>query len=81
LLSAVSPIVALLRDEDAHFTLGVGPSMPPGRIADIVAHRLVSEPRERQEILEALDVRRRLALVTHGVSERLASLPRRGTLQ
>jgi Lon protease-like protein len=81
LLSAVSPIVAHVRKSDERFSLGVEPGMPPGRVADVVAHRLVTEPEARQRILEAIEVGERLALVTRAISDRLATLPGIGTLQ
>jgi len=81
LLSAVASVVSALRDSDAHYSLGVAASMPPGRLADVIAHRLIAEPDARQEVLEAIDVRERIALVTRAVSARLAALPQRGTLQ
>ncbi|HET6922943.1 MAG TPA: LON peptidase substrate-binding domain-containing protein [Anaeromyxobacteraceae bacterium] len=46
----------------------------PGRLADLVAAAVVSEPRLRLEVLEALDVGRRLELVLGEVAEVLLVL-------
>ncbi len=81
LLSAVSPIVAFARRTDERFSLGIDAGMSPGRIADLCAHRLLTETNVRQEILETLDVRVRIARVTTEISARLATMPGTGTLQ
>ncbi len=46
----------------------------PGRLADLVGAAVVSEPSARLEILETLDVGRRLDLVLGEVAEMLAAL-------
>jgi len=48
----------------------------PGRLADLVAAAVVSEPAARLQVLEAVDVRRRLELVTEEVASVLLVLSR-----
>lgn len=48
----------------------------PGRLADLVAAAVVSEPASRLRVLEALEVERRLALVTEEVASVLLVLSR-----
>jgi Lon protease-like protein len=48
----------------------------PGRLADLVAAAVVSEPAARLHVLEAVDVRRRLELVTEEVAAVLLVLSR-----
>jgi uncharacterized protein len=48
----------------------------PGRIADLLGAAILSEPRLRQEVLEALDVRRRMGLVAQELAAVLLVLSR-----
>jgi len=74
LLSCVSSVISAVRKEYPDFALGVDANMPPGQVADLVADRLVPDAQQRQRILEALNVRQRVDLVTDAVGELLAML-------
>lgn len=73
-LSIASNVVALVRERHPNFSLGVDGETPAGLLADRITDRLIPEPKRRQEILEALDVKRRLALVQDGLFELLSHL-------
>jgi len=68
------------RDPNFHFTLP--PSLPTGRIADLCAHHLVLDAKERQKILENLDPAARTRIVADLLATQLAVFKResRGTL-
>ncbi|RLB56791.1 MAG: ATP-dependent protease [Deltaproteobacteria bacterium] len=74
LLGCASALTTLLRATDPDFQLHLPPEASPGRIADIVADRLIPDVARRQEILETLDVAKRIDLVTDAVSGALADL-------
>lgn len=68
------------RDPNFHFTLP--PSLPAGKIADLCAHHLILDAKERQKILENLDPSARVRTVADLLAMQLAVLKResRGTL-
>lgn len=68
------------RDPNFHFTLP--PSLPPGKIADLCAHHLVLDAKERQRVLETLDPAARVRMVADALAVQLAVVKRetRGTL-
>ncbi|HJL00476.1 MAG TPA: LON peptidase substrate-binding domain-containing protein [Polyangiaceae bacterium LLY-WYZ-15_(1-7)] len=74
LLACATQVAQVVRQQHPEFALGVSVQDPPHRVADTVADRFVAEPARRQAILEALDVRERLSLVTDSVGELLAHL-------
>lgn len=74
---ATQVAIEVRRQQHPEFDLGLEPGTAPGRVADLVADRLVSDPLTRQAILEALDVKERAALVMDAVSELLAGLTAR----
>ena len=81
LLSTATSIAAEVRRTHTDFALGLEAANGPGRIADIVADRLIADAELRQCILETLDVTSRVRSVTHALVELLAlvrtQLPRR----
>ncbi len=62
------------RDASFHFTLP--PSLPSGRIADLCAHHLILDARERQKLLETLDPGERVRAVSESLAMQLAMLKR-----
>jgi Lon protease-like protein len=74
LLSCASAISAAVRDTHPEFSLGLDEKATPGQVADAIADRLVADSRERQAILETLDVHRRIDRVTAALSELLAEI-------
>jgi len=74
LLSCASAVSAFLRTTHPEFSLGLDEGAAPGRIADVIADRLIADSGERQEILETLDVHERVVRVTSSVSALLAEI-------
>ena len=62
------------RDPSFHFTLP--PSLPSPRIADLCAHHLILDAKERQKILETLDPAARVRMVSESLALQLAMLKR-----
>jgi Lon protease-like protein len=81
LLSTAALVATHVRRSQPQFSLGVTPDLAPGQIADVLADRLVADPYARQAILEAMDVRERVRLVTGRVADLLGELemPPRGS--
>lgn len=77
-LSLASTVVALVRERYPEFSLGVDGHSHPSVIADRIADRLVSSPEGRQRLLEALDVKVRLALARDALLEVLTKLRAEG---
>lgn len=77
-LATAASIAALLREQQPELELGLDAAMGPSRIADRLADRLVPDPERRQRILEASDVKVRLALVSGAMIDLLAQLRARG---
>lgn len=73
-MATASSVVALVRERYPDFHLGIDASTPPGVLADRIADRLVSEPETRQQLLEAVDVKVRLARVHDALVDMLAQL-------
>lgn len=71
LLTAAGSVVSALRRGHPTFELGIEPRLPPARIADVVADRLIAVPAQRQALLETLDPVVRVAAVTSAVVELL----------
>ena len=64
LLSTASAFAKLIRDRDRSFDFDVPAGSSSGLAADLCAQHLVMDPRERQELLETLDVAARVRRVT-----------------
>lgn len=74
MMACATRVAAKVRERQPDFSLQVSAELAPARAADVVADQLVVSPDERQEILEALDVRKRVALVTESIASLLAQL-------
>jgi Lon protease-like protein len=73
LMSSASAFVAVLEKAHREFELRLPSNAAPGVLADLCAHQLVIDPRERQVILETMDVRTRVRRVAEAlVVQRLA---------
>lgn len=77
-LGTASTVVALVRERYPDFSLGLEAATPPGVIADRIADRLVADAEARQRLLEATDVKVRLALVHDALVDLMASLRAQG---
>lgn len=75
---ATQVAIEVRRREHPDFDLGFESDDGPGRVADLIADRLVADPSTRQAILEAQDVGRRVALVMDAVVTLLAQLTNHG---
>ena len=78
LLATAASIASLVRESHPEFELGLDASMPASALADRLADQLVADPGRRQQILEAADVKVRMALVSDALVELLAQLRARG---
>jgi len=74
MMACATRVAAKVRERQPDFSLQVSAELSPGRAADVVADQLVVSPEERQQILEASDVKERVTLVTESVASLLAQL-------
>jgi Lon protease-like protein len=73
LMSSASAFAALIDKSHGGFELRLPTNAPPGVLADLCAHQLVLDARERQVILETMDARARVLRVAEAlVMQRLA---------
>lgn len=73
LVSTATSFAALVREREPSFELPLPKSAPPGLVADLCAHHLVLDGRERQAILEMEGVLARVRHVTEVLAmQRLA---------
>lgn len=73
LMNSASTFASLLDKTHGGFELRFPPKPPPGMLADLCAHQLVIDPRERQVILETMDARTRVRRVSEALAmQRLA---------
>jgi Lon protease-like protein len=81
LLSAAAGFAARVRERDPEFELTLPKDAPAAQLADLCAHYLVLDSRERQAILETLEPAARIRRVTDAlVLQRLALSGDHGTL-
>ena len=74
LMACATGVAAKVRERQPDFALQVSSDLAPARAADVIADQLVVSPEERQQILETVDVSKRLGLVTQSVASLLAQL-------
>jgi ATP-dependent Lon protease len=76
LLAVANAFVAFVQAKDPSFQLTLPPSLSAGRIADLCAHHLVLDARERQSLLETLDPAARARKVADLLAVQLAVFKR-----
>jgi Lon protease-like protein len=73
LVSAAGAFAARVREREPRFEFAVPKDAPAGAVADLCAHHLVLDAKERQAILETLDVAARVRRVAEALAlQRLA---------
>jgi hypothetical protein len=68
LLASAASFAADIRARDPEFDFRIPPHTPAGAAADLAAHHLVLDARERQTILETLDVSVRVQRATEALA-------------
>lgn len=76
LIAVANAFTAFVQARDASFHFTLPPSLPAGRIADLCAHHLILDARERQKLLETLDPAERVRIVSESLALQLAMLKR-----
>lgn len=74
MMAVAMSVASRVRERQPDFALQVSAELPAGRAADVVADQLVVTPEERQRILQTVDVRQRVSLVTEAIGSLLAQL-------
>lgn len=74
LVANATAFVTIVRERDHEFDFRLPRGASPGFVADICAHHLVIDARERQAILETLDLSERVARVTEVLALQRLSL-------
>jgi len=74
MMAVAMSVASRVRERQPDFSLQVSAELPPGRAADVVADQLVVSPNDRQRILQAIDVKERVSMVTEAVGALLAQL-------
>ena len=68
LVSSATAFASLVRERDSDFDLALPKDAPAATIADLCAHHLVLDARERQAILETLDAGERVRRVAEALA-------------
>jgi ATP-dependent Lon protease len=76
LVAVANSFTAFVQARDPNFHFSLPPSLPAPRIADLCAHHLILDARERQTILEMLDAAERVRKVALSLAVQLAVLKR-----
>jgi len=74
MMAVAMSVSSRVRERQPDFSLQVSAELPAGRVADVVADQLVVSPEDRQRILQTVDVKERVGLVTSSVASLLAQL-------
>jgi ATP-dependent Lon protease len=74
LLASAAAFAADIRARDPEFDFRIPPHTPAGAACDLAAHHLVLDARERQSILETLDVPLRIRRTTESLALQHAAL-------
>ena len=79
LVSTATAFAAIVRERDTSFEFRLPRDAAPSSLADLCAHHLVLDARQRQEILETLDSAARVRRVAEALAmQRMALSPERG---
>jgi|SRR5215471_2554281 len=78
LLTTATAFAADIRAREPSFDFSVPPQTQPATAADLAAHHLVVDARERQTLLETLDVAERVRRTTQALALQHATMRRRG---
>jgi len=76
LIAVANAFAAYVQSRDQSFSFSLAPSLPPARIADLCAHHLILDAKERQAILECLDPAARVRMVSESLALQLATAKR-----
>ena len=74
MMAVAMSVASRVRERQPDFSLQVSAELPAGRAADVVADQLVVSPEDRQRILQTVDVKERVGLVTTAVASLLVQL-------
>ena len=74
LVSTATAFASVVRDRDTAFDFRLPRDATPGVVADVCAHHLVLDARERQSILETLDVAERVRRVAESLAMQRVAL-------
>ena len=74
MMACATNVAARVRARQPDFRLHLSGELPPGRTADVVADQLIVNPADRQRVLQTLDVRKRISLVTEAIAGLLVQL-------
>jgi ATP-dependent Lon protease len=74
LLASAAAFAGDIRARDPEFDFRIPPHTPPSSAADLAAHHLILDARERQSILETLDVEVRIRRTTEALALQHAAL-------
>ncbi len=75
LLASAAAFAADIRSRDPEFDFRIPPHATPAAACDLAAHHMILDARERQSILETLDVTVRLRRTTEALALQHAALP------
>lgn len=78
LASSATAFAGEVKKRDPSFAFHLPPNLPPGAVADVCAHHLIIDIEAKQKVLEELDVRNRVQLVTRELASQSAALSSRG---
>ena len=76
LVAIANAFTAFVQARDPNFKFSLAPSLPAPRIADLCAHHLILDAKERQGILEMLDPEKRVRAVADAIAVQLAVFKR-----
>lgn len=76
LIAVANAFTAFVQAKDPSFHFTLPPSLPSQRIADLCAHHLILDAKERQNILETLEPAARVRMVSESLALQLAMLKR-----
>ncbi|MBI2389847.1 MAG: LON peptidase substrate-binding domain-containing protein [Deltaproteobacteria bacterium] len=82
LVAVANAFAVFVQARDPSFSFSLPPSLPPGRLADLCAHHLILDAKDRQRMLECLDPAARVRMVSESLALQLATMKgeKRGTL-